>query len=1032
LRNSNICRSRIFQRPRLQLWILVWMAGFCLLPEASALDPSRAMSQYVHDRWGEDNGFLQGAVYAISQSPDGYLWVGTERGLVRFDGFSYTLIQRPIPNLPPTGPVRGLVSDAEGNMWVRLTGPRLLRYRDGRFDDAVSDFALEAVTFTAMSSDDSGGMLLSGLGDRTLMRYTAGKFKTLVKVAEIPGTVISMAETRDHRVWIGTPDHGLFRADGSAISTVIPSLANKKINTLLPANNGGLWIGTDEGLLFWDGTQLEERNLPPSMAQLQILALANDPQGNIWVGTNRGLIRITTAGAVALDQLSSAPDADVTTIYLDRDGALWFGGSRGIERLRDGMFTTYSHADGLPSDSNGPVYVDAKGRTWFAPLTGGLYWFKGAEVRRITLAGLDKDVVYSISGGSDEICVGRQRGGLTVLTEKANGFTARTYSHDDGLAQNSVYSVLRTRDGSVWAGTISGGISRLKDGVFTSYSVSRGLSSDSIHSIIEGNDGSISIATPAGLDVFRNGHWTHSVLGLDPLSNVRSIFEDAEHVLWIVTADGLAFRYFGHVEILRQLPDLLREPIYGISEDASGSIWISTSDHVLRVNREHLMADSLSDLDVQSYGKEDGLRGTQGVNRDRSMTTDHSGRIWISLNRGIAMTDTKVTSGDSAPDAVRLESTFAEGRRVDLRAAPEIAAGNKIVTFNFAGTSLSNPERTRFRYKLDGSDRSWSNATTLREVTYTNLGPGSYHFHITASSGEGLWNGPETIIPFTIARAYWQTWWFRWLCITVLLLGMIFLYRLRIYFLTRQLNVRFQERLAERTRIAQDLHDTLLQGVLSASMQLDVAEDQVPENSPAKPLLKRVLQLMGQVTEEGRTALRGLRTTPSDNLSLEKAFSRMRQELGVSEKIGYRVVAQSATRPLRPLIRDEVYRIGREALVNAFRHSSASTVEVEVDYASNYLRVMVRDDGRGIDPVVLQTGREGHWGLVGMRERSESIGGKLKLRSRVGAGTEIELVVPSTIAFEGQPHHTPSRWRHWLTRERFAESVADDSERDSE
>jgi signal transduction histidine kinase len=255
---------------------------------------------------------------------------------------------------------------------------------------------------------------------------------------------------------------------------------------------------------------------------------------------------------------------------------------------------------------------------------------------------------------------------------------------------------------------------------------------------------------------------------------------------------------------------------------------------------------------------------------------------------------------------------------------------------------------------------------------------------------------------------------------------------LRIYFLTRQLNVRFQERLAERTRIAQDLHDTLLQGVLSASMQLDVAEDQVPENSPAKPLLKRVLQLMGQVTEEGRIALRGLRTTPSDNLSLETAFSRMRQELGVSEKIGYRVVAQSATRPLRPLIRDEVYRIGREALVNAFRHSSASIVEVEVDYASSYLRVMVRDDGRGIDPVVLQTGREGHWGLVGMRERSESIGGKLKLRSRVGAGTEIELVVPSAIAFEGQLHYTPSRWRHWLSRERFEEPVADDSERDSE
>jgi ligand-binding sensor domain-containing protein len=986
------------------------------------------MSQYIHDTWGDNNGFLGGAVYGVAQSADGYLWIATERGLVRFDGLNYRLIQRPIPDLPPTGPVRGLVSDAEGNVWVRLSGPRLLCYRDGRFEDAVSAFGLEAVTLTTMSSDNSGGVLLSGLGDRTL-RYSGGKFETIVQTAKIPGTAISMAQTRDHRIWIGTPDNGLFRVNDGAISSVTPQLANKKINTLLAANSGGLWIGTDEGLFFWDGAQLQEANLPPLMSQLQILALAKDPQGNIWVGTNRGLIRVTAAGTVSLDQLSSRPDADVTTIYLDRDGALWFGGSRGIERLRDGMFTTYSRADGLPSDSNGPIYVDAKGRIWSAPLTGGLYWFKGTEARPITLAGLDKDIVYSISGGSGEICVGRQRGGLTVLTEKANGFTARTYTQDDGLAQNSVYSVLRTRDGSVWAGTISGGISRLKDGVFTTYSVIQGLSSDSIHSIIEGNDGSISIATPAGLDVFRNGHWARSALDL---SNVRSIFEDAEHVLWVVTADGLAFRYFGHVEILRELPDSLREPIYGISEDASGSLWISTSDHVLRVNREHLMADSLGDVDVQSYGREDGLLGTQGVNRDRSMTTDHFGRVWISLNHGIAMADPNMTSGDSAPVSVRLESTLAGGRRVDLKASPKIAAGSKSVTFNFASTSLSNPERTRFRYKLDDSDRDWSGVVALRQVTYTNLGPGSYRFHVVASSGEGLWNGPETIIAFTIARAYWQTWWFQGLCIAVVVLGIIVLYRLRVYFLTRQLNVRFQERLAERTRIAQDLHDTLLQGVLSVSMQLDVAEDQVPENSPAKPLLKRVLQLMGQVTEEGRTALRSLRTTPSDNLSLEKAFSRVRQELGVGERIGCRVVAQSATRPLRPLIRDEVYRIGREALVNAFRHSSASTVEVEVDYASKYLRVMVRDDGRGIDPVVLQTGREGHWGLVGMRERSESIGGKLKLRSRVGAGTEIELVVPSAIAFEGQSHHTPSRWRQWLGRERFEKSVADDGERDSE
>jgi signal transduction histidine kinase len=237
--------------------------------------------------------------------------------------------------------------------------------------------------------------------------------------------------------------------------------------------------------------------------------------------------------------------------------------------------------------------------------------------------------------------------------------------------------------------------------------------------------------------------------------------------------------------------------------------------------------------------------------------------------------------------------------------------------------------------------------------------------------------------------------------------------------LTHQLNLRFQERLAERTRIAQELHDTLLQGVLSASMQLDVAEDQLPEGSPAKPLLGRVLQMMGQVIAEGRNTLQGLRAPDSDTRDLEMALSRVRQEFAVDENIGYRIIAQSTSRPLRPLIRDEVYRIGREAVVNAFLHAKANTVEVEVEYANKYLRILVRDDGCGIDPQVLQAGRDGHWGLPGMRERSEGIGASLRLRSRVGLGTEVELTVPSAIAFEGRPHSPKSNWLAWLSREKL-------------
>jgi signal transduction histidine kinase/ligand-binding sensor domain-containing protein len=1019
----------MIQGHRLLRWVFVGIAGLCLANTASALDPTRTMSQYIHDKWGTDRGFLGGAVYAICQSDDGYLWVGTERGLVRFDGSNFILIQRPIPDSPPIGPVRGLVADKEGNLWIRLDGPHLLRYREGKFEDAFARFGLRDIAFTAMSRDDEGGLLLSGLGNQTL-RYRYGKFETIVNAEVVSGTVISIAETRDRKLWMGTRDDGLFRINEGRISATPAELANTKVNTLLPANSGGLWIGTDAGIKFWDGNVLVDIGLPSSINQQQILTMTKDNQTNVWVGTDRGLIRITRAGVVSLGLLHPNPGEEVKAVYEDRDGDLWFGGARGIERLRDGMFTTYSTSEGLPSENNGPVYVDREDRTWFAPLSGGLFWLKDGRVGRITIAGLDNDVVYSISGGDGDIWVGRQRGGLTLLSKNGNSFTAKTYTQADGLAQNSVCSVHLSRDGTVWGGTVSAGVSRLKDGIFTNYSVTNGMASNAVSSIVEGFDGTMWFATPSGLTSFADGQWVNRTAqdGL-PSSDVRSIFEDSRHVLWIATSGGLAFFTSGHIEVPHHLPEALREQIFGIAEDKRGSLWIATSDHVLHVDRDRLLTASLNESDVQSYGIEDGLQGVEGVQRDRSVVTDSLGRIWVSLNRGLAVADPKLISNDAVPAIVRMESISAGGVPINLKDPVKFAAGVQSIAFNYASSNLSVPERIRFRYKLDGSDRGWSDIVASQQVIYTHLGPGSYRFRVVASDTEGLWNGPETTVPFVIEPAYWQTWWFQILCVSASILVIMALYRLRMYRLTQGLNARFQERLAERTRIAQELHDTLLQGFLSASMQLDVAEDQLPNDSPTKPVLRRVLQLMGRVTEEGRDTLRGLRSSEKDNSNLELAFSQMRQEFAIDEKIGYRVIAHSDTRPLRPLIRDEVYRIGREALVNAFLHAKANSVEVEVEYASTYLRILVRDNGCGIDPQVLQAGREGHWGLPGMRERSEGIGASLRLRSRVGAGTEIELTVPSTIAFESQSRSVMSLWLPWLRREKFESTVKSEKKR---
>jgi ligand-binding sensor domain-containing protein/signal transduction histidine kinase len=971
----------------------------------------------VHDTWEADRGFIGGDIYAISQSADGYLWIGTERGLVRFDGFHFTLIQRPLPDSPPIGPVRGLVSDTDGNLWIRLEGPGMLIYRDGKFEDPDTRLDLQDITFTASAHDNQEGVLLSGLGDRTF-RYRKGQLETVIPADQNPGTVISLAATRDGKVWLGTQDNGLFRVSGGDLSKVAKELQDWKINALLPANSGGLWIGTDHGIRFWDGTGLATLNLPSSIGRLQVLAMALDQDANVWVGTNQGIARITPSGAVSLDQLSSKGGNEVTAVFEDRDGDLWFGGSRGIERLRDGTFTTYSTSEGLPSDKIGAVYVDPEQRTWFAPLAGGLYWMKEGKIGQITAGGLKHDVVYSIAGGDGEVWVGRQHGGLTALTEKTDSFAARTFTQADGLAENSVYSVHRDRDGTVWAGTISAGVSRLRSGRFTNYSEANGLLSNAVNSIAEGSDGTIWLATPNGLDSHINGHWKHySPLDGLPSSNIRTVFEDTQHMLWIATSGGLCYLQSGQIKVPSRLPEVLREQILGIAEDRLGSLWFTTSDHVLQVNRDRLLSGSVVESDVQSYGIEDGLLGIEGVGRDRSVVADHQGRIWVSVNSGLSVVDPKVTAINAVPVKVRVESLSAGGRQVNAQNPVKLSSGIQSITFDYAGTNLSVPDRIRFRYKLDGSDRGWSDIVASRQVVYTNLGPGTYRFRVVASNSVGLWNGPETAVPFVIEPAFWQTWWFRAASLAGFLLFLLALYQLRMYHLTKQLNIRFQDRLAERTRIAQELHDTLLQGVLSARLQLDLAEDRVAADSPAKPLLRRVLQLMGTVTEEGRNALRGLRAPDTDNTTLESAFARMRKEFALDEQIDYRVIVESDTRPLRPMIRDEVYRIGREALLNAFVHAQAKSIEVEVEYASRHLRVLVRDDGRGIDPEVLHSGREGHWGLPGMRERSESIGASLRLRSRIGAGTEVDLTVPGAVAFEHDYRRPVSPWLYWFKRE---------------
>ena len=1024
MRSSSSSPERVARRRTRIGRLVAGLALLCCLNTARALDTNRGPSDYARDRWGAEQGFPGATVYSITQTPDGYLWLGTERGLVRYDGLNFRLYGHEDSPLFPTGPVQELMTDADGNLWIRPQTRSLLRYHDGELRDVTPELDAGRSGVTAMCRGANGEALLAVRGEG-VFAYKGGRFAKLFSTAERPNwLVIALAATGDGKVWMGTRDAGILVMSAGRVSEV-QGLPDRKVNSLLSAAGGKVWVGTDAGVVSLNGDGTNPTGAPAPLDRVQSLALLADHDSNLWAGTSRGLFRLNNAGVSALEE-AVQDAAAVNAVFEDREGSLWVGSTRGVERLRDSAFMTYPPPGGLPPEG-GAVYVDAEGRPWVAPLSGGLYRGEGGRFTPVKEAGLDRDVVYSVTGGPGGLWVGRRGGGLTRLKQDGGAFSSETYTQADGLAQNSVYAVALGRDGAVWAGTLSGGVSRFKDGAFTTYTSANGLASNSVLAILDGPDGSTWFGTANGVSSLSEGRWRTygSADGLPP-GAANCLAEDATGALWVGTDEGVAVIRGGQVKVPREAPEALREPVLGLAADADGWLWVSTSKHVLRVRREKLEAGTLGASDVREFGTADGLRSAEGVKRHKSVAADALGRVWFYTSRGLSVVTPGRVANDSPPAIVHVETITADNSDVDMRGAVRVPSGTRRITFDFVGLSLNVPERVRYRYRLDGFDQDWSEPVAAREAVYTNLGPGSYRFRVMASNSEGVWNGRESAVRFEIEPALWQTWWFRLSCALAAGLSVFAFFRVRVRRLTRLLNVRFEERLAERTRIAQDLHDTLLQGVLSASMQLHVADEQLPDASPAKPLVGRVLQLMTQVVEEGRTAVRGLRSGAGDSTDLAEALSAIRHDFASSEGAEYRISVTGEPRPLHPLVRDSCYRIGREALINAFRHARARTVEVEIDYGDRGLRLTVRDDGAGIDPEVLSSGRPGHWGLSGMRERAEDCGAELEVRSRAGEGTEVRLSIPGDVAFEPYAANdgagrlaklVPRRWRRTNGRE---------------
>ena len=749
-----------------------------LVSDASALDPNRLPSQYVREQWTTENRFPGGAVNGIAQTGDGYLWIGTDRGLLRFDGFDFKPVSFTSITAASNVSILQLLTDAGGTLWIRPQGADLVRQKEGKFENVR--YGQDAIT--ALSKDNHGGVLVSSI-DQGTFRY---KSDGIQRLGPSSPPVISMAEATDGKIWLGTLGDGLFVLKGGQPTQVNSGLPDRKINCLLAVGTDELWVGTGTGLYRGDGTSFHRLELPSFLGDVQVLSLLRDRDANIWVGTTRGLLRINSKGVSFSEENELRGDGGIDVLFEDREGNLWIGGGRGLGRIRDSAFVTYSSVSDRRFEHNGPVYVDPEGRTWLAPAQGGLYVLQNGRVQPVTSIP-PNEVVYSISGRADVVWVGRQRGGLTSLRFRKGAIASQSYTEANGLAQNSTYAVYESRDGSVWAGTLNGGVTKFKDGHATTYTTTDGLASNTISSIIETRDGAMWFATPVGLSSFSNGRWrTYTTADGLPSQEVDCLFEDSSGILWSGTSAGLAFFSSNRFQVPHEAPAVLREQIVGMAEDKTGRFWIATSGHVLRVPRDKLLSGVVKATDVHAYDRADGLESTEGVKRSRSVVSDSSGSIWFSLRSGLSVVDSSQINDNSAPALPYIEAIIADNSSANLAAFVQIPPSPRRITFEYTGLSLAASGRIRFRYFLEGFDHSWSQPVAAREAVYTNLGPGSYRFRLVASNSEGLWNGPETAIALNVAPAYYQTYWFRLLCVGAFLALLWGLYQLRVQQVRRE------------------------------------------------------------------------------------------------------------------------------------------------------------------------------------------------------------------------------------------------------
>jgi signal transduction histidine kinase/ligand-binding sensor domain-containing protein len=973
---------------------------------AHAAEPYR--SPFNHTAWTKRDG-APVEIKSITRSDDGWLWIASPSGLYRFDGVQFERMDSIDGNRLPSSNVH-LLLGYDGGLMVSYQFGGLSFFKDGKVTHFSEKDGLPQGSVQLLNQAPDGTVWL--LSTTALAYYKDGHWQQVESASRHnPPEAHTLQFAPSGKLWLFVGD-GLYTIGERG--QLVRELAIDGMVDGRVTGKGEIW--------FSNGTSALQQ-YDPATKKLARLALPKRRPGDISLFTTRGneLWAIDSGKVMAVRQQQPVAERlqpllaasavlsgkSVRAFFEDKEGIIWFGTTGGLDRLRPNrLHEVGAHPNWGPSS-----LVEGDDNTMVASAT--------YDKMRVTAKANGPTIIETgpnVTASARTPDGGNWMAYNAYLWRSLHGHEQQKWPLPQEMQGYHVQALADAGDGAAWVSVIRNGVFLFRDGKWLRNGGLVGLPQDPAVSLAKDPQGRLWIGYTGNRIAMVDG--TKVTMyderqGLD-IGNVLSLYHGANR-MWAGGETGIAMLHEGRFFPLKDKSGNYFRGISGLVEAANGDLWLHGTEGLTRIDAvaaRRNPADLARGVDYERFDYLDGLQGAAIQIRPLpTLVPNSDGKIWYATTEGMGWIDPDHIPRNRVPPHVMIRGLRTDRASYDSTSGRVLPENTSNLRIDFTATALAMPERVRFKYKLSGVDDDWRDPGATRSAFYTSLAPGSYRFQVLAANEDGVWNEQGATVSFRILPTFLQSNWFKVICILAAATLLYLAYLMRIAQVSAKFRAEIQARQHERERIARALHDTLLQGVQSLTVRAQGAINELPPQAPVRVNMEAILDSADQMLVDGRDQVMDMRARMkyvSDlRATLKSTGTSMAQEFGV--KFGFS--ADGLVQPTQAVVNDDIYCIAREALSNAFRHASAQRVEVHLNYGSETFALHVRDDGLGIDDAVLDAGgRHGHWGLTGMRERAQGIGGKLDIWSSTGKGTEVVLTLPSESVYTGAVPSKPRRW----------------------